>query len=121
MDILFYLFFLMLFVPFACGFAITLDYCLKSKHCKVVKAWKIVLKSQYDKSSTVSPIVFGLQIFNYLYVLAYLVIAIIESYFIPSTVLSNINVFSVLIYGGLLLLGTIIAGVLGYLFSDEKK
>lgn len=120
MDILFYIFLLMLFMPFAYGFTITLDYSLKSRNCKVIKAWKIMIKSRYDKSNTVSPWVFGIQLFNYFYVLAYLIIAVIESFFIPSAVLCNINIFSIIICGGLLALGMIIAGIFGYLFSDEK-
>ena len=124
MDILFYLEILLFLQALAYCASIILDYYGKEKGFTLIKlsGFKkiIFLKSKFeDKKDFVSKISFQFQISNYIYLFAYLVFAIIESFVFPSPILSIVLVVLNLIGFCVLLLSIIIVGFLS--FKNEAK
>ena len=64
MEILFYLIPLFVCESIAYGLSLALDYHLKSKKCKVKKKCLFMVRSNYDKSNTISFVSYCFQLFN---------------------------------------------------------
>ena len=63
-----------------------------------------MFKSKYDNKQELSRIIYWFQIFNYIYIIAYLSIAVIDTFFYKSLVLFNIDFYSIIIYFGLVII-----------------
>ena len=111
MEIIFYIF-LLLICEIVYGLIIGLDYYFKSKKRKLKKASKIMFKSKYDSDDKISCIAYWFQIFNYIYILLYLVIAIIDTFICRNSILFNINFYSLIVYSVLVIISLIIISIL---------
>lgn len=112
MEIIVYLFLLILCEVIVYCLIIGIDYYMKSKKGKLVKRCIIMIKSKFDKNNNVSIIAYWVQIFNYLYVLIYILIAIIETFIYRSPILASINIYSVGIYFIFAFISLIIVSIL---------
>ena len=114
------LFFCQLFVY---TFIIALDCCLKHTNHKLRKANKIMFR--YNKEvrtkNQISVGAFWFQIFNYCYVITYIIIALVETYLYRNAVLFYININSVIAYGILALLGDFVMLFLEIFKSNGQK
>lgn len=112
MEILFYIFLLLICELFVYGLVIGVDYYCKFKKCKLKKANIIMFRSKYENGDKISCIAYWFQLFNYFYILIYLLFAIIDSFFYNSVILFSINVYSWIIYLGLVIIFLIIISIL---------
>ena len=112
MEIIFYIFLLLICEIFVYSLIIGSDYYLKSKNCKVIKRCKLMFKSKCGDSREISKIIYWFQVFNYIYILAYLSIAVIDTFFYKSIVLFNIDFYSIIIYFGLVIILLIVISIL---------
>ncbi len=112
MEIIFYIFLLLICEIFVYGLIIGLDYNFKSRKRKLKKASKIMFKSKYDSDDKISCIAYWFQIFNYIYILLYLVIAIIDTFICRNSILFNINFYSLIVYSVLVIISLIIISIL---------
>ena len=71
-----------------------------------------MFKSKYGNNQELSRIIYWFQIFNYIYIIAYLSIAVIDTFFYKSLVLFNIDFYSIVIYFGLVIILLIIFSIL---------
>lgn len=118
MEILFYIIPLCVCEAIVYGLSVALDHHLKSKKCKVKKKCLFMVRSNYDKSNTISFVSYCFQLFNCLFVLVYLSIAIIDTFVYRSFLLKNINMYSVVVYSGLSLICVMVISVLSFLSED---
>ena len=112
MEIIFYIFLLLICEIFVYSLIIGGDYYLKSKNCKLIKRSKLMFKSKYGNNQELSRIIYWFQIFNYIYIIAYLSIAVIDTFFYKSLVLFNIDFYSIIIYFGLVIILLIVFSIL---------
>ena len=117
MEIIFYIFLLLICEIFVYALIIGADYYVKSINCKQIKCPKIIVKSKYDKSNQVSKMVYCFQVFNYVYICLYLLIAIIDSFIYKNSILFNINFYSLTIYSILVIICLVIVSI----FSPKKQ
>ena len=104
MGINFYILLLLICEIFVYSMMIFGDYYLKSKNCKLIKRSKLMIKSKYGNNQELSKIIYWFQVFNYIYIIAYLSIAVIDTFFYKSVVLLNIDFYSIIIYSGLVII-----------------
>ena len=78
-----------------------------------------MFKSTYGNKQELSKIIYWFQIFNYIYILAYLTIAVIDTFFYRSLVLFYINFYSAIIYFGLAFILVIVISILSP--KEEKN
>lgn len=112
MEIIFDILLLLICEIFVYSLIIGGDYYLKSKNCKVTKRSKLMFKSKYGNNQEVSKIIYWFQIFNYIYMLAFLSIAVIDTFFYKSLLLFNINYYSIIIYSGVVIMLLIVILIL---------
>ena len=93
MEIMFYILLLLICEIFVYSLMIGGDYYLKSKNYKLIKRSKLMLKSKYGNNQEISKIIYWFQVFNYIYIIAYLSIAVIDTFFYKSLVLFNIDFY----------------------------
>lgn len=60
-----------------------------------------MFKSRYGDKGEISKVIYWFQIFNYAYILVYLLFAIIDTFIWKSLLLFNIDFYSVIIYSEL--------------------
>lgn len=101
MEIMFYILLLSICEIFVYSLIIIGDNYLKTKNCKVIKRSKLMLKAKYGNAQEVSKIFYWFQIFNYIYILAFLSIAVIVTFFYKNLLLFNIHRYSLIVYSGL--------------------
>ena len=119
MEIIFYILWLIICEIVVYSLMIVADYYFKSKNFKIIKRSKIMIKSKYGNNQELSKIIYWLQVFNYIYIIAYLSIAVIDTFFYRSSVLFNIDFYSVIIYFGLAMILLIVISLLSPL-RDKK-
>jgi hypothetical protein len=112
MEVIFYIFLLLICEIFVYSLMVGGDYYLKSKNCKLIKRSKLMLKSKYGNNQELSKIIYWFQVFNYIYIISYLSIAVIDTFFYKSSVLFNIDFYSIIIYFGLVIILLIVITVL---------
>lgn len=112
MEIIIYVFLLVICEIFVLTLLIGLDYYLKSKNCKLVKRSKLMPKSKYGDRNQISKVVFWLHIFNYIYILIYLIACIIITFIYWSLLLHRICIYSLFTYFGLTIIPLIIMVIL---------
>lgn len=112
MEIVFYLFLLLICEIFVYCLIIGLDYYFKNKKSKLTKKWIFMLKSNHDKTDKISCVAFWFQLFNYFYVLLYLSIAIIDTFVYRSAILFNINFCTIIAYSGVAIISLIVISIL---------
>lgn len=112
MDILLYLFLLLVAELFVYSFCVGIDYYLKYKNHKIKKNSFFFCKSRFDEGNTISCVAYWIQVFNYIYLLSYVSIAIIDSFIYSHYLLFNTCIYSLCIYGGLALIGLIVVTIL---------
>ena len=115
MEIIFYIFLLLICEIFVYSLIIGGDYYLKSKNCKLKKRTKFMFKSKFGNKQEISKTIYWFQIFNYIYVIVYLSIAIIDTFFYKSAVLHGIDFYSIIVYFGLVMILLIITSILSSL------
>lgn len=71
-----------------------------------------MFKSKYGNNQELSRVIYWFQIFNYIYIIAYLSIAVIDTFFYKSLVLFNIDFYSIIIYFGLVIILLILISIL---------
>ncbi len=96
MDIIFYLFILFFGELFILSATIGIDFYRKEKNQTIVKPIPIMVKSNYEKNGKISKAAYWIQIANYIYILAYLTMAIIDVFFYKSAILFAICFYSVI-------------------------
>lgn len=112
MEIIFYIFLLLVYEIFVYSLIIGADYYLKSRNCKLIKRSKLMFKSKYGDNNEISKIIYCFQIFNYFYILIYLFIALIDTFVYKSSLLFKMNFYSIIIYFGLVIILLIIISIL---------
>lgn len=108
MEIIFYIFLLLICELIVYCLIIGADYYFKSKNCKVIKRSKLMFKSKYGNNQEISKFIYWFQIINYIYILIYLLFAIVDTFLHKSLLLFNINFYSVITYLGLAIIFLII-------------
>ena len=71
-----------------------------------------MFKSKYGNKQELSRVIYWFQIFNYIYIIAYLSIAVVDTFFYKSVVLLNIDFCSIIIYFGLVIILLIVVSIL---------
>lgn len=112
MEIILYILLLLICEIFVYSLIIVGDYYLKSKNCKLIKRSKLMFKSKYGNNQELSRIIYWFQVFNYTYIIAYLSIALIDTFFYKSLVLFNIDFYSIIIFTGLAMILSIVFSIL---------
>jgi hypothetical protein len=102
---------------FFCSFFILLDDYCKCKKYKVKNTKLPMLKAKFDGSKTISVVAYVLQLLNYVYVLAYIGITILNFYLLKSLLLYNINFYFLLICSILAFIGAMVA----HIFTPEQQ
>lgn len=119
MEIIFYMFLLLICEIIVYCLVLGLDWYFKSKKCKLVKKSKLMFNSKNGSKDKISLVAYLFQIFNYIYILIYFLVAFIETFIYRSRILLNINFFSVIIYFGVSLISLIIFAFLSILEDKE--
>lgn len=99
MEILIYLLLLFILEAFAVFLAIGLDYFCKYKKLKIVKSRWFFIRSKFNKTKTIGLIALLFQIFNYIYIIAYITLSIIYIYVFRHVIIYKIIIYSLVIYG----------------------
>lgn len=112
MEIIFYIFLLLICEIFVYSLIIGTDYYLKSKNYKLIKRSKLMFKSKYGDDREISKVIYWFQIFNYIYILIYLLIAAVDIFAYKSSLLFKMNFYSIIIYTILVIIFLIIISIL---------
>ena len=112
MEIIFYIFLLLICEIFVYSLMIGGDYYLKSNNYKLIKRSKLMIRSKFGNNQELSKIIYWFQVFNYIYIIAYLSIAVIDTFFYKSLVLFNVDFYSIIIYFGLVIILLIVISIL---------
>ena len=118
MEILFYLLLLIICEPIICILSIGIDHHCKRKNFKVKKTKLILLKSKFDSSKDISCVSYKFQIFNFVYILVYLSIAIIDVFIYANYILFSINFYSLIVFTGLSFIGLYVLAFIEYLKKE---
>lgn len=105
MDIVFYLFLLMINQFLVFVFMVGMDYSYKSRNFKTIKCSKIVIRNTKIEKDRVSKRVFFFQIWNYIYISTYIILASIDVFAVESYILFAIYLYSLIAYSIFALLG----------------
>lgn len=100
-----------------------IDYNLKRRKCKMIKAPKLMIRSKYCFADKISRVAFWFQIFNYLYIFLYILIATIETYAYSDDliILFRISFWSLAVYGGLSMVGLVVYVILEALWGLDES
>lgn len=98
-------FFVFIFINYA-------DDCFKRKNFKTIKCPSIIIRNKNNQKDMVSKLAFFFQIWNYIFILAYLTLASIGIFVATdSYLLFAIPLYSIFTYTGLAFLGAIIVSI----------
>lgn len=112
MEIMFYISLLLICEIFVYSLIIGADYYLKSKNCNLIKRSKLMFKSKYGDKSEISKVVYWFQIFNYVYILIYLLISAVDTFAYKSSILFKMNFYSINIYTLLVIIFLVVVSIL---------
>ena len=118
MEILFYLIPLLICQVIVYGLSVFLDHYFKIKKKQIKRKCFFMVQSNHNKSKTISLVSYYFQWLNFIFVLAYLSIAITETFIYRNFLLKNIDLYSIVIYGGLSLLSVTVISLLTYLAEE---
>lgn len=112
MNFILYAFLLFVVEIFVFYLSIGIDYYCKYKNKKLIKSKKIFITSKYGDKHYISKHSLNLQIFNYCYILLYLIIALVDTFIYGSIVFYYINIYSLALYGAVTFIFIIIISAL---------
>lgn len=123
MDIIVYLFLLLILQAWVYYLSIALDYYFKFKGFRLKKASILFRRSKHCKSkaNSVSCVSYWFQIFNYFFVFVYLVIAIVDSFVQWKSIIFFVNITSLLIYAGITLIALLVFGMLTLFIPSNEE
>lgn len=104
------------------GFILGLDFNMKCRKCKLVKAPKFMIRSKYCFADQISRGAFWFQIFNYVYIFLYIIIVTIETYAYSDDfiMLFYINTWGLITYAGLSIVGNLVCAILEFFLDLDE-
>lgn len=112
MELILYLFLLLIVEIFVYGLSIGLDFYSKNKKTKTVKTNLPFFRYKKETRENIGVYSFILQIVNFVYAIIYIVNSIIVSFFYKSKIIFCINIYSLGFYAVLVLVFLIVISVL---------